>query len=313
MEVAMPEAPAPVLTLGPILFHWPAETKRDFYFRIADEAPVDSVYIGEVICSKRTPFFEREYEKVAERLKRGGKHVIYSTLAEVMIKRDRRIVKDFCTLKDVFVEANDGSALYHFAGRPHAIGPFLNVYNEATLEFLAGKGAVHVTLPPELPASALPALGSAARQQRVTLEAQVYGRLPLALSARCYHARAHGRVKDNCGYVCEQDSDGMDLNTLVATSFLTINGIQTLSYTCLNLVHSLAEMSAAGITHFRLSPHSCDMVGVAAIFRAVLNGNMEPAAASEKLHQVGLPVPFCNGFYHKTAGYKWVHQNFKVS
>ena len=46
------------LTLGPILFHWPADKKRDFYFQIADESPVDTVYIGEVICSKRSPFFE---------------------------------------------------------------------------------------------------------------------------------------------------------------------------------------------------------------------------------------------------------------
>ena len=34
------------LTIGPLLFHWPAERKRDFYFRIADEAPVDTVYLG---------------------------------------------------------------------------------------------------------------------------------------------------------------------------------------------------------------------------------------------------------------------------
>ena len=32
------------LTMGPILFHWPAEKKRDFYFRIADEALVESEY-----------------------------------------------------------------------------------------------------------------------------------------------------------------------------------------------------------------------------------------------------------------------------
>ena len=28
------------LTLGPLFFHWPAERLRNFYFRIADEAPV---------------------------------------------------------------------------------------------------------------------------------------------------------------------------------------------------------------------------------------------------------------------------------
>lgn len=44
------------LTIGPIQFHWPASVWRDFYFRMADEAPVEKVYIGEVICSKRAPF-----------------------------------------------------------------------------------------------------------------------------------------------------------------------------------------------------------------------------------------------------------------
>jgi collagenase-like PrtC family protease len=46
------------LTLGPLLFNWPAERWRDFYARIADEAPVDRVVLGEVVCSKRQPFHE---------------------------------------------------------------------------------------------------------------------------------------------------------------------------------------------------------------------------------------------------------------
>jgi hypothetical protein len=60
------------LTLGSILFHWSAEEKCDFYARIADEAPVDTVYLGEVICSKRTPFFDQHLPRVIERLERGG-------------------------------------------------------------------------------------------------------------------------------------------------------------------------------------------------------------------------------------------------
>ncbi|MCB1784587.1 MAG: U32 family peptidase, partial [Alphaproteobacteria bacterium] len=75
------------LTMGPILFHWPADKKRDFYFRIADEAPVDTVYIGEVVCSKRAPFFEAHCDEVAERLTKAGKKVVFSSLAEIMIPR----------------------------------------------------------------------------------------------------------------------------------------------------------------------------------------------------------------------------------
>ena len=44
----------------------------------------------------------------------------------------------------------------------NAWGPFVNVYNEGTLAYLARRGAVRVTLPFELPATALRALAGAA-------------------------------------------------------------------------------------------------------------------------------------------------------
>ena len=56
------------VTLGPVLFNWQPEAWRDFYFRIADEAPVSTVYIGETVCSKRAPLIEPHYAAVAERL-----------------------------------------------------------------------------------------------------------------------------------------------------------------------------------------------------------------------------------------------------
>ena len=70
------------LTLGPIAYHWPVEKKRDFYARIADEAPVGTVYLGEVICSKRAPFFERELPETIERLEQAGKRVVLCSLAD---------------------------------------------------------------------------------------------------------------------------------------------------------------------------------------------------------------------------------------
>jgi collagenase-like PrtC family protease len=33
------------LTLGPVLYHWAPEVWRDFYFRMADEAPLDRVVV----------------------------------------------------------------------------------------------------------------------------------------------------------------------------------------------------------------------------------------------------------------------------
>lgn len=293
------------LTIGPILFHWPVEQKRDFYFRIADEAPVDTVYLGEVICSKRTPFFEPHYPEVAERLAKAGKTVVFSTLAEAMIKRERKMIAEMCGREDFTVEANDNAALYHLRGRPHRVGPFVNVYNEDTLAFLAAQGATHVTLPQELPARSLAVLGRAARELGVGLEVQVHGRIPLALSARCYHARAHGRVKDNCKFVCEEDPDGMELKTLDGQPFLAINGIQTLSLTCPNLAHELSDLAGMGIGAFRLSPHSGDMVEIAKIFRTLADEEISPEEATARLGEAGFGAPFSNGFYHQREGCSW--------
>nr|MDA8251874.1 U32 family peptidase [Rhodospirillales bacterium] len=71
------------LTLGPLLFHWPRARRRDFYFRIADEAPVDCVHLGEVVCSKREPFAAPDIPEIAGRLQAAGKQVVLSTLALV--------------------------------------------------------------------------------------------------------------------------------------------------------------------------------------------------------------------------------------
>jgi len=294
------------LALGPILFHWPAETKRDFYFRIADEAPVDVVYLGEVVCSKRAPFFERHLTDVTERLKRAGKTVVVSSLAEVMTRQEREMAAALATIDNVEVEANDTAALYYLRGKPHRIGPYINVYNEATLAHLVAQGATHVCLPAELNEPVISALAGTAASQGVGVEVTVYGRIGLALSARCYHARAHGRNKDNCQYVCEADADGMAISTLDRTPFLTVNGVQTLSYGCVNMAQELVTLAEMGVDTFRLSPHSHDMVPVITAFRKLLEGRLAARDALARIRESSLEVPFVNGFYHGIEGHRWV-------
>ena len=110
------------LTLGPLLFHWPVAKRLDFYARIADEAPVDTVYLGEVICSKRAPFFDEHVEAVAQRLEKGGKTVVLSSLAEVMLKRERSTIEEHSAYEGREIEINDSSGLLHRSGRPHRLG-----------------------------------------------------------------------------------------------------------------------------------------------------------------------------------------------
>ena len=298
--------PKAELTLGPVLFNWQPDHWRDFYFRIADEAPVATVYVGEVVCSKRAVFFEPLYQEVAERLRSAGKTVVFSTLSEVMLTLDRKQVEATCALPDTLIEANDGSTLWHLAGRPHHIGPFVNVYNEDTLAVLTRRGAVSFCLPGELPLASLAAMGAAARQLGVGLETQIFGRQPLALSARCYHARAHGRTKDSCLFVCEEDPDGLALETLSGQKFLAINGIQTLSHDYLALLGELPQLVDAGVSALRLSPHTCDMVTVARTYRDLLDHAITPAEALDQLSGLGIAAPFANGFAHRKPGHLWI-------
>jgi collagenase-like PrtC family protease len=292
-------AAAAKLTLGPVLFNWAPEQKRDFYFRIADEAPVEVVYLGEVVCAKRSPFFDPHLPEVVERLERAGKAVVHSTLALIMSEGEIEAIRELAAAPDLVVEANDISVVALLAGRGHVVGPFVNVYNEGTLHYLAAKGAKRVVLPSELPATSLAALAAGDGPE---LEVQVFGRLPLALSARCYHARAHGLHKDGCLYVCGEDADGMELDTLEGEPFLAINGTQTLSHTVCNLVHALGELRQMGIACYRLWPHAVDMVAVAEAFRDVLDGREEPGAASARLADLVPFARFSNGFYHGEAG-----------
>ncbi|APF39391.1 U32 family peptidase (plasmid) [Chelatococcus daeguensis] len=292
------------LTLGPVLFNWQADDWRDFYFRIADEAPVETVVVGEVVCSKRMPFFARHLPTVAERLTAAGKEVIFGSLALVALERERRQMEELAKSEDLTVEANDVSVLRHLAGRPHAIGPFVNIYNEATAAFFASRGARRMCLPPELPAASVAAI--AAGVPEVMVEVFAFGRVPLAISARCYHARLHKLTKDNCRFVCEKDPDGLAVETLDNEPFLTVNGVQTLSQTVTNLVGDIDLLRSAGIGALRLSPQCCDMVAVARLFREVIDGRREAREAEAALAEVYPGAVFANGFVHAEPGVRRV-------
>jgi collagenase-like PrtC family protease len=203
---------------------------------------------------------------------------------------------------DVMLEANDVTAISLLAGTPHVTGPFINVFNEATLDFLVGKGAVRVNMPMELSAAAI---GILAAHSTVETEAMVFGRQPLSISMRCYHARAYGLHKDGCQFVCELDPDGLAADQLDGNRLLMVNGTQTMSHGYAVLLEELAGLQQAGVTHFRLSPQAVDMVRVAEIYRGVLDGARAAGEAGVELAQLCAPVPFVNGFIRGREGMAW--------
>lgn len=293
------------LTLGPLLFNWPAEKRRDFYFRIADEAPVDTVCLGEVVCSKRTPFILPDLPEIIERLEASGKEVVHSTLALILSGSEMDEARGLAEDPDFLIEANDVSTAAMLRGRPHVIGPYVNVYNEGTLDYLVRQGAVRVCLPAELSATAIGVLAGA---KLAEIEVTVFGRAPLAISARCYHARAHGLHKDGCQYVCDRDPDGMTVESMTGQEFLAVNGLQTMSHSYVNLAGEVGSLLKMGVGGLRLSPHDLDMAAIAQVFRDLSENRMEAGAAVERLETLCNNAPFSNGFFHGVEGLRQVEE-----
>ena len=211
------------LTVGPNFFFWPAETVRAFYRELAP-APVARVVLGELVCSKRLPFWQGEIPGAVETLLAAGKEVAMTSLALITLKRERKLTAELQDL-GLPVEVNDLSALAHVPkGQPFWVGPLVNVYNEGTLRWLIRRGAQRVCLPPELTLASIAVLAQVGREEGIAVEVWGHGRLPLAISGRCYHARLHDRAKDSCQFVCEQDPDGRDVETLDGQPFLSVNG-----------------------------------------------------------------------------------------
>ena len=290
------------LTLGPLLYHWPAHQRRDFYLRIADEAPVDTVYLGEVVCSKREPSFKPFFDSVVARLRAAGKEVVVSTLALVTSKRE---VATLCELSagGLLLEANDVASLQILSGAPHVVGPHINVFNEGTRDFLVNRGAVRIVVPVEMPARSLRVIATTAEPTHV--EVQVFGRQTLSVAMRCYHARSHNLTKDHCQLVCGLDADGLAASTIDGTEILTISGTQTLSRGCCVLLPELGTLREIGVSHFRLSPQKVDMVLVAGLYRDVLDGKRSAAEAMQALRSVTGDIPYVNGFLHGREGLAW--------
>lgn len=288
-----------ILSLGPCLFNWKAEDWQDFYFKIADESPFDEVYLGEVICSKRLPFYEKVLESVIQRLTNAGKTVIRPTLSLVMNAYEEKAVADICQNSEYSIEANDVSALRYLKNKPHRIGPFINVYNEDTARFMQSQGATRICLPYELDEHTIKTIVAGCD---IEIEVQVFGRMPLALSSRCYHARSRNLRKSNCNYVCGDDYDGMDVQTLENQSFLTVNGTCTMSNSYVSLTAEASSLIEAGIQAFRLSPQYCDMVSVANIWQKLLQKDIDSHEADHFLVKISPDVAFSNGFFHHAAG-----------
>ena len=290
------------ITLGPLYFNWSPEEISAFYARIADEAPVDRVYLGETICGKRAPINHDALRAAADRLASAGKEVVWSTLAMPATAREAEQARSLAA--GGLVEINDVGAL---RGRPEDLpfvaGPLLNIYGEAAAQELMSLGCRRLCMNVELSIDAASRIASACPGLEIELFA--FGRLPLALSGRCYHARMNGLTKDSCMFICKQDPDGAPIDTLEGQAFLAVNGVQTLSHGVQLADLSRDDLHASGVKALRLSPQTADMVRVARAFRNFLDGQGRRSGLRAAVRSAALPGPLVNGYLFGDPGHVW--------
>lgn len=287
------------LSLGPVLYYWPRETLLDFYEQMAT-TNVDIIYLGETICSKRKSLRSSDWLELATKLTDAGKEVVLSTLCLIEAESELKTLRSLCDNDKFMVEANDMAAVQLLEGKPFVTGHSVNIYNNNSLDFLAKIGLVRWVLPVELSRDTL-ADFQTSRPTGVETEVFVYGRLPLAYSARCFTARSHNLPKDDCQYRCIDYEDGLTLFSQDNKPFLTLNGIQTQSAYTFNLLSVLPDIISLGVDVLRISPQSHHTEKVIEIFNDCLQ---EPEAIPDGLTKMQhlMPMGSCDGYWYGTAG-----------
>jgi O2-independent ubiquinone biosynthesis protein UbiV len=284
------------ITLGPVLYHWPRDTLLAFYDH-ARAMPLDVVYLGETVCSKRRSLRVGEWLDLARGIAASGRQAVLSTLTLIEAASELSTVRRLCGNGEFLVEANDVAAVQRLSEQrlPFVAGPGINIYSAATLGRLAKVGLQRWVAPAELSRQALAALLVAARRQGHAAEAEVlaFGRLPLACSARCFTARYYNLPKDDCQWRCLEHPEGIRVSTQEGEGFLTLNGIQTQSGRVHSLLDEWRDLGEMGVGSMRISPQPQGTGDVVAALRERLDGG-SPARQP--------PDETCNGYWFGRPG-----------
>ena len=292
------------IALGPLLYYWPRDTVMGFYEKMAT-TPVDIVYLGEAVCSRRHELRLSDWLEIARMLAAAGKQAVLSTQVLLESGPEAGTMHRIAANGEFMVEANDMGAVHQLAGKaPFVAGPSLNLYNLPSLQWMAGLGASRWVMPLEMGRADL-AVVQQGRPAGLETEVFAWGRMPLAHSARCFTARHRNLPKDNCEFSCLQHPDGLMLKTSEHEEFLVLNGTQTQSARVYNLVDQVQTMRAMGVDVVRVSPQSQHTGEVIALFDAARRQAVAPDEALARSQPL-MPAGGCNGYWHGRPGLEQV-------